>query len=48
MLKKIIKLFRNVVCLIGLISISPLIIIAGSIIIIEDGFPIFFIQEKLV
>ena len=46
MLKKIIKLFRNVVCLIGLISISPLIIIAGSIIIIEDGFPIFFKQKR--
>ena len=36
MLKKIIKLFRNVVCLIGLISISPLIIIAGSIEFIID------------
>jgi len=47
MLKKIIKLFRNVVCLIGLISISPLIIIAGTIIIVEDGFPIFFIQERV-
>tara|TARA_Y100000768_G_scaffold249487_1_gene189480 strand:+ start:3728 stop:4309 length:582 start_codon:yes stop_codon:yes gene_type:complete len=46
-LKKIIKLFRNFVCLIGLISICPLLILAGSIILIEDGFPIFFVQERI-
>tara|TARA_Y100000768_G_scaffold379361_1_gene354987 strand:- start:779 stop:1315 length:537 start_codon:yes stop_codon:yes gene_type:complete len=33
--------------MIGLIGISPLIILAGSIVVIEDGFPIFFIQERV-
>ena len=47
MLKKIIKLIRNILCMIGLIGISPLIILAGSIVVIEDGFPIFFIQERV-
>lgn len=47
MLKKIIKLIRNIVCLLGLISISPLIILAGAFIVIEDGFPIFFSQERI-
>tara|TARA_Y100000992_G_C21252387_1_gene486574 strand:+ start:308 stop:889 length:582 start_codon:yes stop_codon:yes gene_type:complete len=47
MLKKIIKLIRNIVCLVGLISVSPLIILAGAFIVIEDGFPIFFSQERI-
>ena len=47
MLKKIIKLIRNIVCLVGLICVSPLLIIAGLIIVIEDGFPAFFVQERI-
>ena len=47
MLKKIIKLIRNIVCLVGFISVSPLIILAGAFIVIEDGFPIFFSQERI-
>ena len=47
MLKKIIKIIRNIICLVGLICLSPLLIIAGLIIIIEDGFPVFFVQERI-
>tara|TARA_Y100000992_G_C21253149_1_gene487018 strand:+ start:148 stop:729 length:582 start_codon:yes stop_codon:yes gene_type:complete len=47
MLKKIIKLIRNIVCLVGLICVSPLLVIAGLIIVIEDGFPAFFVQERI-
>tara|TARA_A100001015_G_scaffold175093_1_gene194695 strand:- start:2290 stop:2865 length:576 start_codon:yes stop_codon:yes gene_type:complete len=47
MLKKIIKLARNILCLIGLIAISPFLILASLIIIFEDGFPIFFIQKRV-
>lgn len=46
MLKKNIKLFRNLLCLIGLISISPFLFLASVIIILEDGFPVFFIQKR--
>ena len=47
MLKKIIKLIRNTICLFGLIIISPFIILASLIIVFEDGFPIFFIQKRI-
>ena len=47
MLKKIIKIIRNIICLVGLICLSPLLIIAGLIIIIEDGLPVFFVQERI-
>ena len=47
MLKKIIKLIRNIVCLVGLICVSPLLIIAGLVIVFEDGFPAFFVQERI-
>ncbi len=46
MLKKNIKLVRNLFCLIGLISISPFLFLACLIILLEDGFPIFFIQKR--
>ncbi len=47
MLKNIIKLTRNIVCLVVLITISPLLFLTCLIIIFEDGFPIFFIQERV-
>ena len=46
MLKKNIKLVRNLLCLIGLISISPFLFLASLIILLEDGFAIFFIQKR--
>ena len=45
--KKIIELIRNLVCLTGLIVIAPLILIAGLFIVLEDGLPLFFIQERI-
>jgi O-antigen biosynthesis protein WbqP len=45
-LKKIIKLVRNAMCLIGLISISPFLFLTIVIIILEDGFPVFFTQKR--
>tara|TARA_Y100000816_G_C25920853_1_gene480175 strand:- start:45 stop:620 length:576 start_codon:yes stop_codon:yes gene_type:complete len=47
MLKKINKFARNILCLVGLITVSPFLILACLIIIFEDGFPIFFIQERV-
>ncbi len=46
-LKKITILIRNIVCFISLFFLSPLLIIAASIIIIEDGFPAFFVQKRI-
>ena len=46
MLQKNIKLFRNLLCLIGLISISPFLFLSSVIIVLEDGFPVFFIQKR--
>ena len=47
LLKKLIKLTRNLICIIGLTLISPLIFFAALVIILEDGVPIFFIQQRL-
>jgi O-antigen biosynthesis protein WbqP len=38
---------RNLLCLIGLICITPFLLIACFIIVIEDGMPVFFYQERL-
>lgn len=46
-LKKIIKLFRNFICCIGLIVIFPFLALAMLAVIFEDGLPIFFIQERI-
>ena len=45
--KKLITLARNLVCFVGLICMSPFIIIAAFGLILEDGFPIFFIQDRI-
>jgi len=38
---------RNLICAMGLIIISPFLFFAALIIIIEDGMPVFFIQERV-
>lgn len=38
---------RNLICAIGLIIISPFLFFAALIVIIEDGMPVFFIQERV-
>jgi lipopolysaccharide/colanic/teichoic acid biosynthesis glycosyltransferase len=45
--KKIIRILRDCICIIGLLSISPLLFFVAIAIIIEDGMPVFFIQERL-
>ena len=47
LLKKLITYFRNLICLVGLFFVSPLIFLAAMAIIIEDGMPIFFIQNRI-
>ena len=46
-LKKIFRIVRNLICAIGLIIISPFLFFAALMIIIEDGMPVFFIQERI-
>ena len=43
----IIKALRNFISMIGLIVILPFLIAAALLIIIEDGFPVFFQQKRL-
>tara|TARA_B100000965_G_scaffold389247_1_gene394694 strand:- start:250 stop:825 length:576 start_codon:yes stop_codon:yes gene_type:complete len=47
MLKKNFRIVRNLICAFGLIIISPFLFFAALIIIIEDGMPVFFIQERI-
>tara|TARA_B110000008_G_scaffold182043_1_gene181065 strand:- start:38 stop:613 length:576 start_codon:yes stop_codon:yes gene_type:complete len=47
MLKKNFMILRNLICTIGLIIISPFLFFAALMIIIEDGMPVFFIQERI-
>ena len=43
----VINFFLKLFSLLGLIFISPLLIICSIFIIIEDGFPVIFLQERL-
>jgi len=45
--KAIIRSFRNLICLIGLILMFPLLVLIGFIILIEDGAPVFFVQDRI-
>ena len=38
---------RNFICVVGLIFIMPILLFIAILIILEDGFPPFFIQERL-
>ena len=39
-------IIRNIICLAGIVCVSPILIIASVCIVIEDGYPIFFKQER--
>tara|TARA_B100001287_G_scaffold21255_1_gene15637 strand:- start:1337 stop:1927 length:591 start_codon:yes stop_codon:yes gene_type:complete len=41
------QIIRNIICLIALIVISPLLFFSALLIILEDGLPIFFTQERI-
>ena len=45
--KKFIKMIRDFICITGLLVISPFLFFASIAIIIEDGMPILFIQERI-
>ena len=45
--KKIIRILRDFICIVGLLSVSPFLLFAAIAIIIEDGMPVFFIQERV-
>tara|TARA_B100000795_G_C22778714_1_gene431229 strand:- start:240 stop:839 length:600 start_codon:yes stop_codon:yes gene_type:complete len=45
--KKLIELARNVICILGLIVVSPFMLLAALGLILEDGFPVFFIQDRI-
>ncbi len=47
MLKKKFRIVRNIICAFGLIIISPFLFFAALMIIIEDGMPVFFIQDRV-
>ena len=47
MLKKIFRFMRNLICITGLIIMSPFLLFATLVIILEDGIPVFFIQERV-
>ena len=38
---------RNILCILGLICVAPFLILASLALFIEDGLPIFFIQDRL-
>tara|TARA_B100001059_G_C17624624_1_gene471298 strand:+ start:19 stop:585 length:567 start_codon:yes stop_codon:yes gene_type:complete len=43
----IIIVFRNFLCLIGLLFVSPLLVVASIFLFLEDGLPVFFKQERV-
>ena len=45
--KKFIRMIRDFICIIGLLIISPLLFFAAIAIMIEDGMPVLFIQERI-
>ena len=47
LLKKFVIFVRYVICSIGLVLISPILLIAALLVLIEDGMPIFFIQDRI-
>ena len=38
---------RNLICIAGLLCIAPFLLIAALILVLEDGLPIFFIQNRV-
>ena len=47
MVQTIIKLVRNSISMLGLIFIFPILFMVGLFIVVEDGFPIFFKQDRI-
>ena len=45
--KKFSRIIRDFICIVGLLLISPVLFFAAIAIFIEDGMPVFFIQERI-
>ncbi|MDA9274338.1 sugar transferase [Gammaproteobacteria bacterium] len=45
--KKLIGILKSIICIAGLVCISPFILLAALALVIEDGLPIFFTQDRL-
>ena len=45
--KKFSRIIRDFICIFGLLLISPVLFFAAIAIFIEDGMPVFFIQERI-
>ena len=45
--KKIFRIVRDLICIVGLLLVAPVLFLAAIAIFIEDGRPIFFIQERI-
>ncbi|MDB9790407.1 sugar transferase [Gammaproteobacteria bacterium] len=45
--KKLIKLARNLICIIGFVLILPFLLLAALGLLLEDGLPIFFVQDRI-
>jgi len=47
LLKKFITIIRNIICTIGIFVIFPFLFLAVLMVLIEDGLPVFFTQERV-
>jgi len=45
--KKLIKLARNLICVVGFILISPFLFLAALGLLLEDGLPVLFVQDRI-
>ena len=45
--QKLIKLARNLICIIGFVLISPFLLLAALGLLLEDGLPILFVQDRI-
>ena len=45
--KKLIKLVRNLICVVGFVFISPFLFLAALGLLLEDGLPILFVQDRI-
>ena len=45
--KKLIKPARNLICVVGFILISPFLFLAALGLLLEDGLPVLFVQDRI-
>jgi len=45
--KKFSRIIRDIICIVGLLLIAPFLFFAAIAIFIEDGMPVFFVQERI-